>query len=623
MFGTEHFRSGDFSNLSTAEGRHQHLTGCAIYSVPDVGGFVQGLKPFYELVDNGPMSGRALFSSHAYQKYWCVRYIIASVDQLLIENSGDGWDRRCLLLASTARAGIEDPHLGSKLAAVKGQIISWALAMDRQERDRYLLQPSTNEQILNLKHDAAVHGDPVRSFVDLCLRPTSEPNATVENHQLHSWFGAFCQQHGYPRWGMNKFINHLKTILPHHYVARRRAEASVDPQRRMIPAHWRGIAGLAGVFMNVAQTANSSDYSQRYSSGQHLEPQWDCVKSKCCEGGLMAFQSNDGRDGSPPKVDGSILDSTNGLSPDPNETTLLQEFQSSGSGRSPRSGLLGPISNEVTEFEPEKLNLENKQDVEIAIMSLISSTPLLDLSDPKVESFTVEGLNADQDSKNTSLDPQKLVDLPDPSALTTEEVGIVQPAPVAEVKQAEAGDMVAAVVQTEELVVPLPTPSVQSIALTPESDSKLGEDRSASKSSAASEISVSDAGITRTDEWLTPECIEDVALHLFACVENNDPEMLADLRQVFPNRVLVAAVKLLDANAKAQVKQWVVAQNSLLPDAPQDRALAVGDSVWWSQCPGYCAWANPFQILSIDGDTAMIDLYANPVRLSELVRYKL
>jgi hypothetical protein len=267
--------------------------------------------------------------------------------------------------------------------------------------------------------------------------------------------------------------------------------------------------------------------------------------------------------------------------------------------------------------------LENKQDVEIAIMSLISPTPLLDLSDPKVESFALEGLNADQDSKNTSLDPQKLVDLPDPSALTTEDVEIVQPAPVVEVKQAEAGDMVAAaVVQAKHLVAPLPSPSVQSIALTPESDSKLGEDRSASKSSAASETDISDAGITGTDEWLTPECIEDVALHLKACVENSDPEMLADLRQVFPNRVLVAAVKLLDADAKAQVKQWVVAQNSLLPNVPVDRPLAVGDSVWWSQCPGYCAWANPFQILSIDGDTAMIDLYAHPVRLSELVRYK-
>ena len=202
-------------------------------------------------------------------------------------------------------------------------------------------------------------------------------------------------------------------------------------------------------------------------------------------------------------------------------------------------------------------------------------------------------------------------------------MGITTPAPVSEVKQAEHGDMAAAVVQTEELVVPLPTPSVQSIALTPESDSKLGEDRSASKSSAASETDISDAGITGTDEWLTPECIEDVALHLFACVENNDPEMLADLRQVFPNHVLVAAVKMLDADAKDQVKQWVVAQNSLKSDAPQDQALAVGDRVWWSQCPGYCAWANPFQILSIDGDTAMIDLYAHPIRLCELVRYKL
>ncbi len=85
----------------------------------------------------------------------------------------------------------------------------------------------------------------------------------------------------------------------------------------------------------------------------------------------MAFQSNDRSDGSPPKVDGSILDSTNGLRPDPNETTLLQEFQPNGSGGSPRSGLLGSTSNEVTEFEPKKLDLENKKDVEITIIPLL------------------------------------------------------------------------------------------------------------------------------------------------------------------------------------------------------------------------------------------------------------
>lgn len=160
MFGLDHVCSStSFEDLATPEGRHQQLTGVSIFTLPDVGGYITGLKAFYELVDNGPMSGRALFNSHAYQKRWDVRFFIASVDHLQIENSGDGWDRRCIPLPTKPREGNEDPYLGSKLAQVKGDIISWALAMPREERDRLILTAgSTNERIQNHKQDAAVYG---------------------------------------------------------------------------------------------------------------------------------------------------------------------------------------------------------------------------------------------------------------------------------------------------------------------------------------------------------------------------------------------------------------------------------------------------------------------------------
>lgn len=280
MYGLDHLRSGDFKNLSTAEGRHQYLTNAALFTVPDVGGYVQGLKPFYELVDNGPMAGRSLFSSNGYNKQWAARFVIASVDHLQIENAGDGWDRRCLPLPTKPRAGIIDPHLGSKLAEVKGQIISWALAMPREERDRIVSLPSTNERVLELKQDAAISGDPIRAFVDLCLRP-AENSQKIHSHELHSKFIAFAQSHGYQSQGMSKLVNHLKTFLSAHYVPRRRGQ-----NREMISACWKNMRFGFGAFVDMSFQGGDGDGR---GNDYQPEPEWKCLKSECCEGGLLAF----------------------------------------------------------------------------------------------------------------------------------------------------------------------------------------------------------------------------------------------------------------------------------------------------------------------------------------------
>ena len=403
MFAVEHFRSGEFNNLSTAEGRHQYLTSAALYTVPDVGGYIQGLKAFYELVDNGPMTGRALFSSNAYQKRWDTRFVIASVDHLQIENSGDGWERRCLPLPTKAREGIEDPNLGTKLASVKGQIISWALAMPREERDRLILHPSTNERVLALKQDAAIHGDPVRAFVDLCLRPAGNAHSYLESHQLHSWFGAFCQQHGYQGWGMSKFVNHLKTILPNHYVPRRRASATEDINRGMIPAHWSGIIDLAGVFIDLTKQESSSDNG---TEGTQLsEPQWTCFKSMCREGGLMAFKEptkSPPPDGSP----GSLGSPTTQKVTDPRERTQKQAFWENGSVGSPGS---------QGGYQPESAADENQvkhSDKSFRRIELTSPTPLsdpTDPTDPSPETLDLAFAETDQAQKSVA-DPSLVAD---------------------------------------------------------------------------------------------------------------------------------------------------------------------------------------------------------------------
>lgn len=284
IFGLEDSHSGDFTELANPEARHQHLTGKSLYTIPDTGGYITGIRPFYELVDNGKLSGRSLYSSCGYTKEWNCRFVAASVNHLQIENAGDGWDRRCLPLLSKGREGLEDPYLRHKLSAVKADIVSWALAMPRAERDALLLQPSTNSRIRLAKLDAATYGDPVRSFIDLCLRPTDDASA-IQNHELHSWFIAYCKAHGYSdNRGMSKFTSHLKTVLPQHHVPRHRQDGELQP------ACWTRMALLPGVMVDVSLTEDASNGYQGKPNHQPHEPEWRCAKFRCSEGGLLAFE---------------------------------------------------------------------------------------------------------------------------------------------------------------------------------------------------------------------------------------------------------------------------------------------------------------------------------------------
>ena len=268
--------SNSLTELTKPEGRHQLLTGKSLFYIPDAGGFLSGLKAFYELVDNGGISGRALFSSSAYQKKWNVRFAIASVEHIQTENSGDGWDRRCIPLQTRPRiANIEDPELGRKLSTELGEIAGWALSMDKTERDRILLVPSTNPSIVALKQDGAILGDSVRSFVDRCFRSGRD---SYTGSDLHSWYAAYCKAHNLSPQGYNKFVHHLQRVLSNHWKASEVVREGDKIKR--IQAQWRGLQILP-CFVDVALAEDSDD-----SNRPHIQ-NWACIKTMCCDGGLQ------------------------------------------------------------------------------------------------------------------------------------------------------------------------------------------------------------------------------------------------------------------------------------------------------------------------------------------------
>jgi hypothetical protein len=285
LFGEDGAISGNFSDLEKAEGRHQYLTGKSLFSISDAGGYISGLRAFYELVDNGGMSGRALFNPVGYFKTWNVRFWIASVDHLQIENAGDGWARRAYPIPVRARTVKPDPDLRLKLENCKADVVSWALAMPREERNNILLSAPDNERAINLSLDSALYGDSTKSFVDLCLRPSANASF-VPHHLLHSWYEAYCKEHGYTPLGMSKFISHLKTVLPRNFTDRIWTPM-VNGQRSKVPAHWEYLVSVEGAFVK-------SDVEMRTEAFRPptpaKNPVWICIKSQCEEGGLMEFE---------------------------------------------------------------------------------------------------------------------------------------------------------------------------------------------------------------------------------------------------------------------------------------------------------------------------------------------
>ena len=265
------------NDVATPEKRHQNLTGSRFVSFPDMGGRLTTLEPFYELVDNGSLGGRALFSSHGYEKFWNCRFIMASVSLLALEHSGGGWDRRCIPVPTKERKGEQDFLLKNKLQEVKAEILSWALAMDRNERDKTLKNATKIEAIANLKIEQAILSDNVRAFINSCLRP-SEDGQQMEVSQMYDYYRAFCKAQGYTPQAQARFSSHMKNQLAKHWIEKRSKTKDETGKRINIPKRFTHI-----------KLVNPAIFGNRIHefTGEII---WTCNNRACIEGGLEEFE---------------------------------------------------------------------------------------------------------------------------------------------------------------------------------------------------------------------------------------------------------------------------------------------------------------------------------------------
>jgi len=577
LFGEDGSSEGDFPDISTPEGRHQNLSGKRIFAVPDTGGYVRGTRAFYELVDNGKLNGRALFNPVGYSKVWNIRFWVASVDHLQIENAGDGWARRAYPIPVLARSQRPDPDLKLLLEAVKADVISWALAMPRVERDRILLSEPENSRVVNLRLDAALYGDSTKSFVDNCLRPTLEPGF-MPHHLLHTVYTAYCKEHGYTPLGMSKFISHLRTVLPQNFVERRWSPMS-DGKRDRVPAHWEYVTTVPGAFVSISQNDRWSGSGE--NAPPPTDPLWVCRKSKCEEGGLMEF-ADFWNPPEPPDDDGGDW---GGHDNNPPRPPIPSQPYLGVQGGSENSAL-----SNCTLDKPEQREIKGVQGgstVQPGDLAREKSTvAVLEKMETEISSTAIKGGGQTLDTLDKKPEPA----IKEPPRKTGPKfkahIGLKWSEPVsgdetdystfphrrsdnlrAKIKQAfRIKEQLLAATNSFELATVSKEHGENQVSwvwrnlLTEAEQNKVRATAQTFQLSLLTPINnEEESQKPPTDPWLEEEALRAMARDLDSCP---DRETLASLRLCWPPYAMNAACKLLEPGKYAQVRQWVLELNN-------------------------------------------------------------
>jgi hypothetical protein len=152
--------------------------------------------------------------------------------------------------------------------------------MDKAERDRILLVPSTNPAIVALKQEGAILGDSVHGFVDRCFR---SGGSSYVGADLHSWYVAYCKAHNNTPQGYNQFVHHLQRVLSKQWRASTVVREGDKIKR--IPAFWGGLH--LPCFIDSAANSEEGNHNNR----PHVE-NWICLKTLCADGGLQELTGN-------------------------------------------------------------------------------------------------------------------------------------------------------------------------------------------------------------------------------------------------------------------------------------------------------------------------------------------
>jgi len=279
---------GNFNEVASPEKRFQQLSNVRLATLEDVGGFISEVRDAYKLVDNNPLSGRQLHNSTAQTIRWNCRFIIASVLPLSVENAGDGWSRRCIPIQLKRRdIKTTDTSLKEKLRSHKGEVIMWALSMDKIERDELIKNARYREELAKVTADQNRQSSSVLQFIDACLTPSIEESDELETHTLFKAYCSFCQSYNLKAFANNQFTNQLKDKIFAHFVESK-------PKR------------INGEVIRIKSRFKNLNFAPNIFTTDSFGKSFVCDTTYCREGGIQDFEAFDFN----PKEAFSVLEGT-------------------------------------------------------------------------------------------------------------------------------------------------------------------------------------------------------------------------------------------------------------------------------------------------------------------------
>lgn len=265
-----------FSELQSAEKRHQLLSGIRFCVAPDVNQFQGSISAFYELVDNGFYSGRPLYSSEAYNKQWNCRFLLASTQLLGIENAAEGWNRRCISLQLKERSANPDLKLANKLKDAKAEIISWALGINDQQRDELLVNAHNFEPIKNIKLQQETFADSVKAFFDSCTNYDIDAPLLTDN-EIYKRYKLWCKASNYQSIKITSFKNKLNEMFGMFKTGGKVYKDRETKRAVREPVRWKCIRFIPYLFTSPSEFSNDLNINESRLQEGNLQDYFDEV----------------------------------------------------------------------------------------------------------------------------------------------------------------------------------------------------------------------------------------------------------------------------------------------------------------------------------------------------------
>ena len=196
-----------------------------------VGSVGKEIGGFYSGVEQKGINCRVLWAKRNYCRPMELRAIFASTGPIKTSYaSAHGMRRRTFPMPTVGTPAEPDRALGTRLEECLGDIISWALAMDKEDRNRIIEHPEYyNEKSAEYFTDAACQSSSVWSFIENCLIPVTPRHDDMPQDQetdvsgyIYNCYRAYCIATNKTAMSLDNFKGELRQAIPLNYVPKRK-----------------------------------------------------------------------------------------------------------------------------------------------------------------------------------------------------------------------------------------------------------------------------------------------------------------------------------------------------------------------------------------------------------------